>query len=80
MRSVVDDIEIDVGSFESVSELIGEFPDENGFFVNTTEDVNRLCTIGNFVIFYNGDDGLFKCMNANEFKLSKYYDPKYHGG
>jgi hypothetical protein len=44
------DGEVDKASFDRVAEIVGDTESQDGFLVQTMEDIERLCDIGNFGI------------------------------
>lgn len=71
-----EDDEIDLESFDRVAEqLEGTIPPEviaDGFAIGEghltyEEGANRLCDIGNFVVYMDHQDNKFKCVDANEW-------------
>lgn len=65
-------LDIDTESFERVAALVGDASAEeiaNGFLVNSTSDVQRLCDIGNFVIRIQ--DGKLFAQTAAEWQAEQ---------
>jgi hypothetical protein len=44
------DGEVDKASFDRVAEIVGDIDSQDGFLVQTMEDLQRLCAIGNFCV------------------------------
>lgn len=62
--------EYDMFSYAIVRDIVGELDGdyiENGFVVRYTDDVCKLCDIGNFVIYTNPDNGLLTFCMIDEY-------------
>ena len=54
---------LDTASFEKIKGQVGDHAFNTGFIVQTIEDLNRLCEIGNFAVIF--EDGYFKAVMSD---------------